>query len=643
MTPSRSRHGLRRWILIAAAVMIAFELVYVTAANVMLRTDLLSGLINKKPEKMLIQWESASTWLPGVVHVKGFSLRNQSKKVQIYLTLERVTGVISLSKLPFKTFHLRSANASNVDFRLRTRLDAPRKNATAEGQPPQPIPGVEFYPDIPGYDNPPDPKPEDLYPRKKKKSASPWTLSFDGIDVEGTIQVAINQIRLEADGSVKGSMNYKLRDAIHIRRAKLDVINARLLVDSESASENLELRVNSKWRPFPAKGAKLPEIIKGISGNFTIRGNLLPRGSRTATILPGLTARGTGSVDTTLQLEHGVLQPGSSYSLVSEDMNVSIMDLTAIGTAEVSGETTKEDGSAVSNITIEFDDYSMVDPENSDVGVEGSGLTVDVSWVDLALYGGTAPRSAVIVLPRSEIRDVGVLAQLIPPQDTAAIRSGMGQVEANLSVDDAGMASGRMVLDAEAITVDVKGEPLRADLAVRANLHEGDLGAARFAISDTTITLDNVVALEPNTKKPMEPWWTSVDIKQGTVVFKKPLTAKGMVQVKMYDTRAVVALIKSFTKPPKWISLMPNVKNVDGSLKLDMGDQFTNVDDVQIVGDRLQMFGWLHLQQKNGNGRIYVKYKGLDTGISITDGKGKLHVSKPRQWFEGETGVTLPD
>jgi len=251
-----------------------------------------------------------------------------------------------------------------------------------------------------------------------------------------------------------------------------------------------------------------------------------------------------------------------------------------------------------------------------------------------------------IVMPRTEIRDVSVLAELIPPQENFTIRSGAGEVEANLSVDKTGFASGEILLDANAITLDVKGEPMRADLAIDATLHQGDLEAQRFKISDTTVKLDNVVNLAPKKKKkdkPVEPWWCSVEVEQGTVVFKKPLTASGSFNVKMLDTRAVVAMIKDITKPPKWMTLMPNVKNVDGSLNLDMGVDHTNIEDLAITGDKLEILGWMHIQKKNNNGRIYAKYKGLDTGISLDNGKGKLHVSKPRKWFESETGVTLPD
>ena len=66
-------------------------------------------------------------------------------------------------------------------------------------------------------------------------------------------------------------------------------------------------------------------------------------------------------------------------------------------------------------------------------------------------------------------------------------------------------------------------------------------------------------------------------------------------------------MIKDVTKQPKWMTLMPNVKNVDGSLNLDMGADHTNVDDLTITGDKLEILGWMHIQKKNNNGRIYAK------------------------------------
>ena len=81
--------------------------------------------------------------------------------------------------------------------------------------------------------------------------------------------------------------------------------------------------------------------------------------------------------------------------------------------------------------------------------------------------------------------------------------------------------------------------------------------------------------------------------------------------LKMRDTRPIVAVINELSKPPKWMSLLPEIENVDGTLNLDMGGATTAVDDVDITGESLQILGWLHLAEKKANGRIYVQVQGV--------------------------------
>jgi hypothetical protein len=112
------------------------------------------------------------------------------------------------------------------------------------------------------------------------------------------------------------------------------------------------------------------------------------------------------------------------------------------------------------------------------------------------------------------------------------------------------------------------------------------------------------------------------------------VAAEGSVHIKMHDTRPVVSMISDFTRPPKWMSLMPNVKNVEGRLDLDMAATHTAVNNVVITGDKLEVLGDVRVADKKANGRIFAKYGALSAGIGLTDGKTKLHLAKPRKWFE---------
>lgn len=363
--------GLRKWAIRIGATLLVFEVFYVVGANFFLRTDLLTNLINKKPEKTNISWDSAVTYLPGFATVKGFTLRSQTPRDQVYVHVAEADARISLIKLAFKTIHIRDVDAKGVDFRYRERLDSPRRNEAQEG-PLEPPGNIEFYPEIPGLSNPPDPKPEDLYPRKKKKR--PWTIKITGADVEGPVKVALNEFRLEGDGSV------------------------------------------------------------------------------------------------------------------------------------------------------------------------GGGVTVK-------------PRKTITI-------------------------------------------------------------------------HRGRLG------------LDDIVdeGLSERKQEKLEDWFCDVELEQGTVTFGKPMEAEGKVRLKMFDTRPVVAMLKELGTAPKGLSMMPNIKDVGGTMDVGVGKGRTALDDVVLAGEKFEVLGWLHILDKKATGRLFINYGILAAGIALDQGKGKVHFSKPRKWFEEQQG-----
>jgi hypothetical protein len=623
-----------------AIACVVFELVYLVAAHFMLKGDVLTRLINKKPEKMRIEWTSARSWFPGFVTVEKLEIRSQSRKQQWYLAADDVHARISLLRLPLKTIHLSSANTAGVDFRLRRRLDPPAKEGD-EGAPKE-IRGSEHFPEIPGFTNPPDPKPEDIYPPKKKLK-KPWTIHLGGVDVDGPIQVAVGRMRIEGEGVVSGDMTFRSRDYVEVRRGNLRLTGVHLLIDSEVASDDLTLDVSSRWRPFPAKGAKLPRILAGVSGSFAIAGDIHAKASVPIRLVPGMPISGTGRLDTTIRLKDGTVRPDSSYSFESEGLHIGLLGLTAVGSATVAGTTHAGDNGPRTEVAIDLASFEFLGPENASIGVEGSGLAVRAAWDDLSLADWKPATTVEVELPPAQIRDISIIDRLLPPHLNLAVESGTGTLSGRLAVDAERQASGQLDLESKELRVRARDVPIRADLGVHATLARGDLAERRFEISEATITVDNAVneGLEQKKQEKRGPWWCSLKLTKGTLAFGRPLAASGAMAVKMRDTQPVVNLINELSEPPKWMSLLPEIENVDGSMALDMDGATTAVDDVDITGESLQILGWLHLAEKKANGRIYVKYKGFAAGIGLDDGKSSIHLAKPRQWFD-EQGASTP-
>jgi hypothetical protein len=95
-----------------------------------------------------------------------------------------------------------------------------------------------------------------------------------------------------------------------------------------------------------------------------------------------------------------------------------------------------------------------------------------------------------------------------------------------------------------------------------------------------------------------------------------------------------MAMLKQLDAGPGWLSLAPNIKNVDGTLNVDVQQTYLAFDDLSMEGDGLEALGWMRVDNKKTDGRLFVRFKAVMAGVSIDDGKAKIHLSKPRKWFE---------
>jgi hypothetical protein len=182
--------------------------------------------------------------------------------------------------------------------------------------------------------------------------------------------------------------------------------------------------------------------------------------------------------------------------------------------------------------------------------------------------------------------------------------------------------------------------PLFGDLEVHANLAEGDLPTRRFDLSSTTIRVDDVINPELSEKKQrkLEPWYCDIELIRGIFTFAQPVTASGRVRIKMYDIRPLVALLQDLSGKMNWLSLMPNVKDIDGTMNVHFDTALMAVEDLTLAGRDLEVLGWTQVRDKKADGRIYARYGIFAAGVALDQGKKKVRLSNPRKWFEEQPG-----
>jgi hypothetical protein len=400
-------------------------------------------------------------------------------------------------------------------------------------------------------------------------------------------------------------------------------------------TDDLALDADLRFEPFPAKGAKLSDILGGVTGELSVAGNLSDEVAVSHVITPGVSTIGAGTIKAKLELKKGIVQAGSEYSLESDAFHLWVMGLDASGSATVSGKAVKEKGEHVTRMHVDFGKFQFVDPADGSVDISGKDIALDAEWNGLSI-AGTVPASLVALdLPTAAIHDVRIFNVLIPEAANLAFDSGTGQVTSKLQIKDR-VATGTIDLVADEIALETHDTPLTGGLEVHLNLAEGDLPTKRFDLAGTTLIVDKIVntTLSDKKQEKLDPWFVKVGIGQGTITFGRPLTVDASVMIDMYDTRPIMGLLKKLDAGPGWLGLAPTIKNVNGALNVNLGKGYFAFDDLVMTGDGFESMGWMDARNKKSNGRLFIRFKSVMAGVSFDEGKSKIQLSKPRKWFE---------
>jgi hypothetical protein len=97
-----------RLLRVALSLAAAFAITYLIAANILLRTRLLRDLVSQG-EGVELDYASAYSVWPGLVHVRGLALQVQDFRIQLSVAADSGVVAICLHDLLFRRFHVRGS------------------------------------------------------------------------------------------------------------------------------------------------------------------------------------------------------------------------------------------------------------------------------------------------------------------------------------------------------------------------------------------------------------------------------------------------------------------------------------------------------------------------------------------------------
>jgi hypothetical protein len=386
---------------VAAIALVALELLYLLVANLALSTGLVRKAISAYPDSMLLTHGRAYTIFPGRANVSDLSMRVQDRNIQFLLTVDQVRVDVDLVALLRRRFNGSRVRCEGVSFRFVHRVgDAAGMEARLAAYPP--IPGLA-RPAL--FHVPPPPEPT------KEEIDALWTVRLDDVDV-GLREIWFLEHRWEGAGRATGRFELSPVRRLRVGPAELTLDGGELRAGPHVVSKDLHLRLGVTVEPFDVQSLDGMQVFRPVSGTVRLEAKDFSP-ALLALYVPGLTARGAGSLVADLRLESGRLGRGARVDLKMVSARAEVGGFVYEGAPQLTAsfDPSGVDAAAVPVLRAEVPGFLVVPiSPDGDAKVEFRGLWANATLSGHDLTEGIVPEMLTVRLEEARVvdaRDIG--------------------------------------------------------------------------------------------------------------------------------------------------------------------------------------------------------------------------------------------
>ncbi len=238
---------------------------YVLLANALLSTGAIEAIANSGDE-VYVEYESAVSWFPGYVSIKGFRLRIEDKNLEAFLDLPEADVRIAMFALLRKTFHATRVRGASARFYLKLRVP------TVNGDN---VRRVAAYPAIPGI-NPiaflpagPPVAGEELPPNVDRL----WKVQLDDVDTS-VDELWFQEYRYRGRAVAKGGFRLEPMQRVRVGPASLQIDPGVLSAEPHVVATEFGGRLDVTVREFEVQKEKGASPVAFVDAKVLLSGKI---------------------------------------------------------------------------------------------------------------------------------------------------------------------------------------------------------------------------------------------------------------------------------------------------------------------------------------------------------------------------------
>lgn len=174
-----------------------------------------------------------------------------------------------------------------------------------------------------------------------------------------------------------------------------------------------------------------------------------------------------------------------------------------------------------------------------------------------------------LLVQDASVLNMSVLNYYLPPDMPFSFTGGSANLDADVFLDATDM-KGSIKLDSSDVKVTLDDQNFEADLAADINIKGGMPLELTADISGSSLLMDKVSVDGEHESFDGDYWSTLLELTDVEGVFQKPLKFSAKADLSVSDTRPLVAMFDNRSDPPRWVSKLMTVKELNCKRDLDV-------------------------------------------------------------------------
>lgn len=596
---------------------------WVAIGNAFLQTDLADRAINRKPEKLRVEWRAAWTVVPGIVHVRDLRLRGQNREIQWSATVDRAVLGIRFWELPLKRFVVSGGRGEGVELRFRRRWD---RLGEAPVEP-------AAWPPIDGLANPPPVPPEELYPAHPDRRWR-WRVRLAGVSLAGVRELWVDQLRLQGEATVRGGFDFRLHESMRSDGIDLSWTGGRLSVGETVLADELEAQWEVVVAPFEPRTVGWRELLGRLSGRYVLRAELESLGFLAPYLgdLRRLTLDGEGRLEADLRVDRGTLEQPSRLLVDARSLRVGLLEYVATGTGRVVAAVGGTEPPV--SLRIYLDGFALGRRGLAEPYAEGGEMELHVKASELSLDRGLQGAEATAEIPSARVEDLSVYEAFLLESLGIAL-GGSGTLSGELHLPGPGdeAAHGHLDLASDDLVVASGERRVGGHLRLVTRLRE--VAEDRYDLAGTALSLDAVRAEGEAAAARTEPGWSgSLELVEGTMTVRPGFGLAGRAHAELADSGPLITLLAAQKAVVDWFEGALTVRDVTAESAFEAGPGRFVLRDLAVRGEDLEILGDFSVQPAPKEGLLFLRLGSLSAGLEIRGEERDWKLTDSRDWFE---------